>query len=267
MEVNHSQPFIGRLCMMFCLQAIFTLSVAAQDKSPKLRVGDTIHVNVVEETITGDYEISEKGSFQMPYLDEPVPASGKTTTELEQALLKMLKPDYLLNPQVIVTLIDKKKYSCTVIGRVTSPRLIQYDPDGGLTLLGALGQAGDVTPAGDRTRIEITRSGRTISAPMPQSKNMRIVKGDTINVPSLPPLGTYSLSGFVRKRGEFTIPRGSTHTLMWAIDHAGGVEDTGSLKRVELRRAGRTLEFNSVDELESEFIRPGDLIKVARKRF
>jgi hypothetical protein len=93
------------------------------------------------------------------------------------------------------------------------------------------------------------------------------VKGDTINVPSLPPLGTYSLSGFVRKRGEFTIPRGSKHTLMWAIDHAGGVEDTGSLKRVELRRAGRTLEFSSVEELESEFIRPGDLIKVARKRF
>ena len=232
-----------------------------------LRVGDTVHVNVVGETITGDYQVSQGGSFQMPYLDDPVPAAGKTTSDLEQTLLGMLKPDYLLNPQIIVTLLDQKKHSCTIIGQVTRPRLVQFDPDRGITLLEVIGQAGDLTGDGDPSRIEITRGGRIVPAPMPGSKTMRIQKGDTINVPSLPPLGSYSLSGFVQKPGTFTIPRGSRHTLMWAIDHAGGVAETGSLRRVELRRDGKTREIKGTAGLEAEFIRAGDLIKVPRRRF
>jgi protein involved in polysaccharide export with SLBB domain len=242
-------------------------SGSAQDKSEKLRVGDIIHVNVVGEEITGEFEISKDGSFQMSYLDEPVPAAGKTTLELQATLMKMLKPDYLLNPQIIVTLRNKKLHSCTVIGQVAAPSLIEFDPDEGITLQEAIGRAGDLTRAGDKYGIEITRYGKSIPAPMPQSKNLKIANGDTINVPLIAQLGTYSLSGHVRKTGKFEIPRDGRYSIMWAIDNAGGVSETGSLKRVELRRAGRTRDFEDERELELETIRPGDLIKVDRRKF
>jgi len=102
---------------------------------------------------------------------------------------------------------------------------------------------------------------------MPGSKDLRIVQGDTINVPSLPPLGTYSLSGYARKPGVYTIPRGRRLSLMWAIDHGGGAADTGTLRRVEVRRGGRTREFEREEELEKEIVMPGDLIKIPRRRF
>jgi protein involved in polysaccharide export with SLBB domain len=86
-------------------------------------------------------------------------------------------------------------------------------------------------------------------------------------VPLIAQLGTYSLSGHVRKTGKFEIPRDGRYSIMWAIDNAGGVSETGSLKRVELRRAGRTRDFEDERELELETIRPGDLIKVDRRKF
>ena len=267
MKTKYLNRMIAKLVGCLSLLALSPTMACTQGNSAKLRVGDVVHVNVVGEVITGDYEIKPDGMFQMPYLDDPVPAAGQTTDALQKTLMGMLKPDYLLNPQIIVTLLNKKLHDCTVIGQVTKPRLIQFDPDTGLTLLQALGQAGDATPSGDLSRVEITRGGKTIPAPMPQSKNMRIVKGDTISVPALPLLGTYSLSGYVRKSGNFEIPRGKRLSLMWAIDNAGGIADTGSLKRVELRRDGRTREFDGEEELERETIRPGDLIKVDRRRF
>ena len=268
MNTTLSYNISGKLCLLLSLW-LFAVPdpCLAQDQSAKLRVGDIIHVNVVGETITGDYEISADGSFQMPYLDEKVPAKDKTTAALQETLMTMLKPDYLLDPQIIVTLLDKKMHSCSVLGQVAQPRLIQFDPDGGLTLQEAIGQAGDVTSSGDLEGIEITRYGKTIPAPMPKSKNLRLVKGDTINVPSLAALATYSLSGFVKKPGLHTIPRGKRFSLKEAIVQGGGALDTGSLKRVELWRDGRSREIDSEEALEKEFIWPGDLLKIPRKRF
>ncbi len=55
---------------------------------------------------------------------------------------------------------------------------------------------------------------------------------------------------------------------MWAIENGGGIADTGTARRVELRRAGRTQTTSmSEEELEAEVVLPGDLIKVGRRAF
>ncbi len=134
------------------------------------------------------------------------PAVGKTPEQLQDVLLGILKPDYLINPQIIVTLKDKKASTCWVTGQVGSPRLIPFDPDKGITLQQAIGQAGDLAPGADSSRIEITRSGKAIAAPMPASRTLRLTDGDTVNVPMLAQLGTYSLSGHVRRSGNLSNP-------------------------------------------------------------
>lgn len=252
--------------MLIIVFASGSSSASAQGAS-KLRKGDRIYVNVVGEEISGFYDISESGSFQMPYLEDPIPAAGKTPAQLQEVLLNILKPDYLINPQIIVTLKDKRESSCWVTGQVGSARLIPFDPDKGLTLQEALGQAGGLAPGADSSRVEVIRSGKTIAAPMPASRTIRLTDGDSVNVPMLPQLGTYSLSGHVRKAGTFQIPREGRKSLMWAIENGGGIADTGTVRRIELRRAGKIRQFKSEEALELEAVLPGDLIKVGRRAF
>ena len=238
-------------------------------ESPPLRNGDVVKVNVVdEESISGDYKISENGTFQMPYLEESVKALGKTPTQLAQIIVEMLKPDYILNPQVIVEITSKKKSSCTILGQVSASRELLFDPDQGMTLQGAIGRAGDPTQDADLNRIEITRNGRSISAPMPASKDMKILNGDSIVVPRLIPLGSYQLTGHANKKGgNFVIPRGERRTVFWAIMNGGGIADTGKVRGTKLLRGTESIEFRDEEELENAYIQSGDIIEIAKRTF
>ena len=263
--INIKDSFTTVVGVFICL--LLASHAAAQDKKTKLRVGDRIYVEVVGETITGEYEVSRDGTFQMRYLEDPVPAEGETPDQVQKILMAMLVPDYLLKPQVIVTLLDRKKLHCAVIGQVGSPRVIQFDPDDGLTLFEAIGQAGDLTQVADKEKIEVTRNQKIIKTPMPKSKMFKIERGDTINVPILPPLGTYTLTGYVRRQATFAIPRGEKHSLMWAIDNGGGILGSGTLKRVTLRRDEETRQLSGEKELEAIEVKPGDQIKIGQKLF
>lgn len=257
--------FLLTLC--FALALVFVDDARAE--SPPLRKGDMVKVNVVdEEAISGDYKISENGTFQMPYLEAAVNAVGKTPTQLAQIIVEMLKPDYILNPQVIVEISSKKKYVCTVLGQVSASRELLFDPDQGMTLQGALGRAGDTTRDADLARIEITREGRSISAPMPGSKDMKIINGDSIVVPKLIPMGSYQLTGHANKNGgNFEIPRGERRTVRWAIMNGGGIADTGKIKGSMLFRGSETIEFKDEADLEKVFIQSGDMIKIEKRTF
>jgi hypothetical protein len=265
--MKYEHPLL-KLLQSGLLIILWAHTALADSKSPILRVGDVVSVNVVdEEAISGDYKIAPDGTFQMPYLDDPVPAVGKTTKELTVTLLGMLKPDYILNPQVIIQLATKNNFTCTVLGQVSAPRAIPFDPDAGMTLQGALGRAGNTTISANPRGIEIIRNGKTIAAPMPESKDMKLLNGDSINVPKLLPTGSYQLMGHAKRGGNYEIPRGEKRSVLWAIINGGGVADTGRVKGTKLRRGAEKMEFKDESELEEVYILPGDIIEIGRRAF
>jgi len=95
--------------------------------------------------------VEPNGSILYPQLGW-IKAAGLTTYALRDTLLKRLR-NYVTDP--IVT-VDFANYKVTVLGEVNKQGPIM-EPDGNLTILEALGQAGDVTLSAQRDSIIVIR--------------------------------------------------------------------------------------------------------------
>lgn len=97
------------------------------------------------------YPVDRLGNIDMPVLGT-VPVAGKTLEELKQDLLARLE-SYLVDPIVQVRFLNLK---VTVLGEVNRPGPVVIGGEN-LTLLEALGMAGDVNNYANRERVLIIR--------------------------------------------------------------------------------------------------------------
>ena len=99
------------------------------------------------------YLVSSKETINFPILGE-VSVAGKTTTDLEIYLKKLLKSDgHLISPNVTVRLLNSK---VTILGEVKNPGTFTFT-EKNISLLQALGLAGDLTIDGNRKNVIIIR--------------------------------------------------------------------------------------------------------------
>ena len=152
---------------------------AAATAAPQLQPGDKIRINVFgEDKLSGDYEIDQSGQISLP-LAGTVAAVGLTQTELEQALAKKFRSEYLKNPKVTVTIATLKPFY--MMGEVEKPG--EYAYKSGLNVLTALAIAGGPTYRASRNTVEIQRRGETSMREYPISSSVPILPGDVIRVP------------------------------------------------------------------------------------
>jgi polysaccharide biosynthesis/export protein len=152
---------------------------AAATAAPKLQPGDKIRVNVFgENTLSGDYEIDQSGQISLP-LAGTVEALGLTQAELEQALAKKFRSEYLRNPKVTVTIATLRPFY--IMGEVTKPG--EYPYKSGLNVLTALAVAGGPTYRASKNTVQIQRRGETSMREYPISASVPILPGDVIRVP------------------------------------------------------------------------------------
>lgn len=111
----------------------------------------TSSTGVVAQT-TG-YLVKSDGNIQFPILGN-VKATGYTTNQLSEQLIKLLLARKLLvDPIVNVRYLN---FRVTVLGEVSKPTVINV-PDEKISLLEALGLAGDVTIYGKKDNIMVIR--------------------------------------------------------------------------------------------------------------
>ena len=155
-----------------------TLAAAAV-ASPKLQPGDKIRVNVYgENTLSGEYEIDPSGQISLP-LAGTIEAAGLTQAELEQALAKKFRSEYLKNPKVTVTIATLRPFY--IMGEVTKPG--EYSYKSGLNILTALAIAGGPTYRASRNTVQIQRRGESSMREYPISASVPVLPGDVIRVP------------------------------------------------------------------------------------
>ncbi|MDO4225537.1 MAG: polysaccharide biosynthesis/export family protein [Bergeyella zoohelcum] len=98
------------------------------------------------------YYVDNGGNIMYPYLGA-ISAKGKTTEELRDEITSKLRK-YIIDPVVNARLVN---YKITVLGEVTKPG--EYTvTDGRVTLLSALGMAGDLTIYGKRDDVLVVRN-------------------------------------------------------------------------------------------------------------
>ena len=87
-----------------------TAADEAGGASYQLGPGDRIQVDVFNhEDLSGAFVLDGAGRFSMPLIGS-VDASGLTGSELEDLLISRLKPDYLVNPRVSVSVEFYRPY-------------------------------------------------------------------------------------------------------------------------------------------------------------
>jgi polysaccharide export outer membrane protein len=122
-----------------------------------LRPNDHIRITVFQEDdLLTETLISKSGYINFPLLG-PVLLSGKTVGQAISEIRTRLDKDYVINPQVTLTILDFAQEWVTVLGEVQRPGQVAIPPEGGLDLLGAIALAGGYTRVADPSHVIVRR--------------------------------------------------------------------------------------------------------------
>ena len=123
-----------------------------------LRQGDVIQVKVYQEDdLTSVSRIGKDGTITMPLLG----AVNVVSNTLEKATIRvrdLLARDYLVDPQVTLTVMEFAKRRFTVLGQVQRPGTYDMPADEAVTLLQAVATAGGYTRIANAHKITVQRT-------------------------------------------------------------------------------------------------------------
>ena len=140
----------------------------------QLATGDKVRVTVYgEDDLTLETRISDRGTISYPLIGV-LKVTGLTISGLEDLITRELKPDYLVNPRVSVSILEYRRIF--VNGQVKSPGAFPYQP--GMTVRHAISIAGGFTERASRSKINIVRGSN--SQRVRESDSVR--PGDTVTV-------------------------------------------------------------------------------------
>jgi protein involved in polysaccharide export with SLBB domain len=129
----------------------------AQSDSYVLRANDLVHITVFQEDdLTTETRISKSGYITFPLIG-PVELSGKSVAAATAEIRTRLDKDYIINPQVTLTLMEFAQQWVTVLGEVQKPGQVEIPPEGGLDLLGAIALAGGYTRVANPSHVIVRR--------------------------------------------------------------------------------------------------------------
>ena len=237
------------------------LNLPPRPQAPLAALGpeDKLRIRVFEhDDLSQEVSLASDGGFAFPLIGK-VQAAGMTVEQLEQHLKKTLGKDYLVNPQVSVTLLESRNRHVYVLGAVGAPGVypLRYNA----TVLELLTQAGGVkdtaawyvwyVPAGEKTAARGTKIDLQKLLSGEIRPTMQLQNGDTIHVP---PGAFVYVTGEVQRPGRYPLARNTT--VDRAVILAGGFTKFAAKKRIRVRRMvnGEQKEYwaRSSDELQNE---------------
>lgn len=220
-----------------------------QPSTGLIGVGDLIGVTVFESgsgglflprepgTRTGNFvplppqQVDEGGNISMPY-GGIVHIAGLSPAQAERIIQDRVK-DRALEPQVVVSIIDRRAGAVTVVGDVNATAHFSLDP-GGERLLGAIARAGGPKFPSFESRVTVQRGGQTRTTLLTDiafnpSENIEMKSGDSVFVSHEPryflALGATGIAGGIGLIDR-RIPFGDYHiSLADAMAKSGGMQD------------------------------------------
>lgn len=131
-----------------------------------LQPQDVIKVQVFqEEDINKQGEglsLSQESTVSLPLIGT-VSLQGKSVRQAEEMIRALYDKDYIVNPQVSVTVMKYAERTVNVIGSVTNQGRIQFPQERGLTIVDAISLAGGTTRLADLKRVRLTRNSEVVT--------------------------------------------------------------------------------------------------------
>jgi len=169
-------------------------SLPATSTNYVLQPSDVVQITVYREPdLTTVARLSGDGSITLPLIGR-VTISGMTVQQAQDHILKRYGADYLVNPQVTLTVAEYTKQYFTVLGQVQRPGAYALPGEGSIPILQAIGMAGGFTRLASTGRIVVKRkeaNGQETTikvdakklATKDSDKGVLIQAGDTVSVP------------------------------------------------------------------------------------
>jgi polysaccharide export outer membrane protein len=242
------------LLLLLAVALIPSLGVIASGQAPpgrvpEYRVGpkDVLKVTVWgHEDLSRQVVVSADGTFQFPLIGD-VHAGGLTPGAVETLLRDLLGKDYLVNPQVSVSVQEYRSQRVFVLGEVDKPGT--YAMTGQTTLLDVLSQAGGPGKNAGR-QVVVVRFPRSEGPVAPGAagsvtlranlkllldgnggENILLQNGDTVFVPKLT---SFFVLGEVQRQGAYAMEKETS--ALEAVTLAGGFTDRAAPSGAKILR-------------------------------
>lgn len=123
-----------------------------------LRPTDVVQVSVYqEEDLGAKVRLEKDGTVLLPLVGK-VRIGGQTLETAARTIRDLLAKEYLVNPQVTLTVLEYAKRRFTVLGEVQRPGTYEFASDEPLNLLQAIAMAGGYTRLGAPTKVTVRRA-------------------------------------------------------------------------------------------------------------
>ena len=244
----------GNLWILIGLLVALCLPAETRGQEYTIGPGDVLSITVWgHPDLSSDYMVDPDGFAPFPLVGR-VKAGGATAREVAAALTEALAKDYLVNPQVIVSVKAYLSQKVTILGQAARPGVFYLT--GPTTLVDILSragwlakgagreillvrdqpQSGPATPAGttaiQRLNIDKIQAGSS-------AENVRLQAGDTVFVGSKDEnTFRFFVFGEVKKPGAY--PLENETNVLEGITIAGGFTDKASPARTRVIRMGPT---------------------------
>lgn len=157
-----------------------SLLVQAQSEDGyTLNSGDSVRVHVYGETDLSFDKllVGQNGRISYPFLGE-LKVKGKSASQLQAEISNGLRPDYLIDPRVSVSVVKYRSFF--VNGEVKKPGGVDFQP--GLTLRKAISLAGGFTERANKKEALLIPDSDPDLKEQEVGMGYRIQPGDIITV-------------------------------------------------------------------------------------
>jgi polysaccharide export outer membrane protein len=249
----------------------------APDTSYVLRPNDSVRLTVFQEPdLSVQVRILQSGEASFPLIGS-VKLAGLSIEQATREITKLYAADYLVDPNVNLTIDDYAVQFVSIIGSVRNPGQIPMPVSGNLDLAAVMATAGGLTEDADPNSIQLVRadgptSTFSINAIQGAAGKTAVKAGDRIIANQSRFVGqTFTVMGQVRKPGPHPFPLDGKLDLVAAIAFAGGLTDLARPNRMSVNRRGQNIDvdFREISRSsERPFaILPGDVINVPERLF
>jgi polysaccharide export outer membrane protein len=221
---------------------------------------DVVEIEVVGSADRTRARVYTDGSIQVNLIGN-MPVAGKTPKQLGQDVAKALKVGgYYSEPVVNVEIVGYASRYVTVLGAVGSPGLIPINRSYRLSeILARVGGVRETAAdyvivrgeTGGEKRYDVDKIASGAS------EDPIVLPGDKIFSPQAE---IFYISGQVNSPGSYALKSGMT--IAQAIAKGGGLSESGTDKKVKVRRAGKIVKLSG-----DAPVQPGDVLTVGERLF
>ncbi|MDB6114737.1 MAG: Polysaccharide biosynthesis/export protein [Lacunisphaera sp.] len=160
-------PLSHRFLAGLALAALAWGATARAEESPPttatstdyiMQPSDLIRVMVFQEPdLLREVRITQEYTITLPLIGT-IDVRNKTVRQTEDIIRDLYNKDYLVNPQVNLTVLEYTQRTVQVVGSVNNPGAVVFPPEQKMGLVEAIARAGGQSRIADLKKVRLTRT-------------------------------------------------------------------------------------------------------------